>query len=348
MLVLPVVNDGVWQSAHPTEPKSALPLAIDGAPPGVSIDGTGGASMRMKNENFSIELIAPTAVVASVSTTLLGWAANWHAGALVALGLEHLVGDPHFDVVGLAGEQQQRLVLPLPAEPRDRAVVAVVVGLPRDRAAGEMVVRPPADAERLRADAVAARFASQRRVRDHFDQPGTEHRRRNAEDHVVVGELGGEVRLLQRARPAPGRPVIVNSAWTPPSGEPSRFQMNLASRTGPFTDRNDGTVSPPPFVANATCGLTAGLVPPLKGCAWQPTQLSRFIRGPMPSVISSASSKSSFPGVEVFLLLRGETGDRTAGARRRRRAPRVAGNDGLGRDLDLEREEAYACHREDC
>ena len=102
------------------------------------------------------------------------------------------------------------------------------------------------------------------------------------------------------------------------------------------------------MVANATCGLTAGLVPPLKGCAWQPTQLSRFMRGPMPSVISSASSKSSFPASEVFQLLRGETGDRTAGARRAGAHTRVTGNDGLRRDLDLEREEAYACHREDC
>src|SRR4051794_23813596 len=78
MLVLPVVNEGVWQDAHPTEPNSAFPFVIDGAPPGVSADGTGGASVRMKNENFSIELIAPTGVVALVSITLLGWAANWH------------------------------------------------------------------------------------------------------------------------------------------------------------------------------------------------------------------------------------------------------------------------------
>src|SRR5262245_60017923 len=35
---------------------------------------------------------------------------------LLALGLEQLVGDAHLDVVGLAGEEQQRLVLRLPAE----------------------------------------------------------------------------------------------------------------------------------------------------------------------------------------------------------------------------------------
>ena len=43
------------------------------------------------------------------------------------------------------------------------------------------------------------------------------------------------------SRAAPGRPVIVNSACTPPSGVPSRFLMNRASRTGPFAERNGGT-----------------------------------------------------------------------------------------------------------
>ena len=30
--------------------------------------------------------------------------------------------------------------------------------------------------------------------------------------------------------------------------------------------------------ANATCGFTAGLVPPVAGCEWQLPQPSRFIR----------------------------------------------------------------------
>ena len=68
-------EDGGVAERTPDRLKSALPLAIDGAPPGVSIDGVGGARKRMKNENFSIALIASTAVVASVSVTLFGWAA---------------------------------------------------------------------------------------------------------------------------------------------------------------------------------------------------------------------------------------------------------------------------------
>src|SRR5262245_13550153 len=72
--------------------------------------------------------------------------------------------------------------------------------------------------------------------------------------------------------------------------------MNRTSRTGPSADRKDGTRSRPPLaVAKATCGLTAGLVPPIAGCAWQPPQPSRFIVGPRPSSTSSASLKSSRP-----------------------------------------------------
>ena len=64
---------------------------------------------------------------------------------------------------------------------------------------------------------------------------------------------------------APSRPVIVNNAWTPPSGLPSLLRTNRASRTGPFSDRNDGTLSLP-ALANATCGFSNGLEPPLAGC----------------------------------------------------------------------------------
>src|SRR5207244_4237200 len=55
----------------------------------------------------------------------------------VPLGLKELVGDTHLDVVRLAGEQQERLVLGLPAKTGDRAVIAVVVRLAGARMAGE-------------------------------------------------------------------------------------------------------------------------------------------------------------------------------------------------------------------
>ena len=63
---------------------------------------------------------------------------------------------------------------------------------------------------------------------------------------------------------------------------------------------NGGTLFVMPcLLANATCGFTAGLVPPIDGCEWQPPQLSRFIVGPRPSSTSSASSKSSLPALNA-------------------------------------------------
>ena len=40
---------------------------------------------------------------------------------------ENFIGDTHLHVVGLAGKQFQRLVLRLPAEAGDGAIIAVVI-----------------------------------------------------------------------------------------------------------------------------------------------------------------------------------------------------------------------------
>src|SRR5262249_12136728 len=47
----------------------------------------------------------------------------------LALRLKQFVGDAHFDVVGFAGEQEERLDLGFPAKARDGAVIAVEVRL---------------------------------------------------------------------------------------------------------------------------------------------------------------------------------------------------------------------------
>ena len=94
---------------------------------------------------------------------LLGTVANWQVGVLVALGLEQLVGDAHLDVVGLAGEHQQRLVLRLPSEARDRAVVAVVVRLAGDGPARQVEIgrpRMPSALLRCRVARVAGEIAA--------------------------------------------------------------------------------------------------------------------------------------------------------------------------------------------
>jgi hypothetical protein len=51
---------------------------------------------------------------------------------LFGRGWEELVADPHLDVVGLAGEHSQRLVLRLPAKAGDCPVIAAAVRVTGD------------------------------------------------------------------------------------------------------------------------------------------------------------------------------------------------------------------------
>ena len=53
-------------------------------------------------------------------------------GVFFGGGRKQLVGDPHFDVVGLGRKHRERLVLRLPAEPRDGAVIAAAVRMAGD------------------------------------------------------------------------------------------------------------------------------------------------------------------------------------------------------------------------
>ena len=146
-------------------------------------------------------------------------------------------------------------------------------------------------------------------------------------------------------------PVIVNSACTPPSGVPSGCCTNRASRTGPFSgqERRHAVACRRPS-ANATCGLIAGLVPPIAGCEWQPPQLSRFMRGPSPSSTSSASSKSSLPARKYSFSLLSQAGERPAGSGG---PPRTPGSFAwcdrrrLRGDLDLECQQADDRQREE-
>src|SRR6266568_7893225 len=90
--------------------------------------------------------------------------------------------------------------------------------------------------------------------------------------------------------PASDRPVIVKSAWTPPS------EGNLASLTGPLGVMKKGIT----FVALASCpasiwGLSKGLVPPVAGWAWHWPQDSALNLGPRPSETVSISSKATWP-----------------------------------------------------
>ncbi len=58
-----VVSAGEWQTLQPMALKRLFPLLIDVAPPGVVVEGTGGASRRMNMANDTVSLSVPTADV---------------------------------------------------------------------------------------------------------------------------------------------------------------------------------------------------------------------------------------------------------------------------------------------
>ena len=62
-IILPVVNEGVWQWAQPIFMKVARPLETEG----VSGAGVGGASMRIKFANASMSAITAGLEVAEVA-----------------------------------------------------------------------------------------------------------------------------------------------------------------------------------------------------------------------------------------------------------------------------------------
>ena len=154
-LELPVFSVGVWHSAQPTlVEQPACRARSTSAPPGVLADGVGGARKRMKSANFSTQLSTPARRCRRALVIAVGHLRELAGRGLVAFGLEQLVGDAHLHVVGLAGEEQQRLVLRLPAEAA-RSCRRCRCGWPaRDRVGVEQEVGPAADAEAALGSAV--------------------------------------------------------------------------------------------------------------------------------------------------------------------------------------------------
>ena len=189
------------------------------------------------------------------------------AGAgFIALRLEQLVRDAHLHAVRFAREYQQGFVLRFPAESRHRAVVAVVVRLAGNRSARYLEIRMPADAQRVVRRRVAGLTGQDRRIRNRLNQPSAERRCRNAEDDVVRGELRVVVRLREAAARGADAAADGEQGVHTSIRRPVAVSTNRVSRTGPFAARNGGSVSRPPFFpANATCGLIAGLAPPIAG-----------------------------------------------------------------------------------
>src|SRR5205085_9280383 len=75
----PVESVGVWHSAHPAAVNASRPRPIDADPPGMFIDGFGGARKRMKDANRSTALTVCVPTVASVLVTSFGVVTSWQA-----------------------------------------------------------------------------------------------------------------------------------------------------------------------------------------------------------------------------------------------------------------------------
>ena len=206
-----VVKLAEWQSWQPTWVNKWPPMTWEA----VVVAGTGGG--EHPDEGGEVDgvrghvrgIAGRPAVQHDVRGVLQGSverAAGDDGGVLIgreALAAEEFVADALLDAVGLAGEHQQRLVLRLPAEPRDGLGVAVVV-------------EPAADPEGRPPRGGGGEVRPQGGVRGELDQAQAEQRRRDAEGEVAARELPGEVELRDRGagrvRPALDREEVRDAA----------------------------------------------------------------------------------------------------------------------------------------
>src|SRR5207244_12081691 len=170
----------------------------------------------------------------------------------VPLGLKGLVGDTHLDVVRLAGEQQERLVWAFQPKRATGPSLPLLFAWPEIVWPARTIFGRP----RILSDRfMGASLAWLARI------PLSGICSIRPAPNTGVGILKITLRRASSCsksgcaslqRGASVRPAMVNRSWTPPSGVPSGFLTNLASRTGPFSVMNDGTVLAAPFLlANA-------------------------------------------------------------------------------------------------
>src|SRR5437588_3620634 len=106
--------------------------------------------------------------------------------SFIPLGLEQFVGNTHFNVIRFTGEQEKRLVLSLPSETGNRAIIAVFIRLAGDRAAGEHNIRPAENSQCALLRCISGLVREKYAVWNLFDQPRAKYRSGNPEDDIVV------------------------------------------------------------------------------------------------------------------------------------------------------------------
>ena len=177
----------------------------------------------------------------------------------------------------------------------------------------------------LFADSVARLAGDDRGVGDLFHQPGAEHWSRDAEDHVVIGHFGREVRLLHRAGrcragtsvdreqrvDAPVRRAVVipheaGLAYRPVDREERRDRIRAAIEVGECDLGIDGRARS----TDRRLRVTAAAAIEVHSRSKALVDLLRFV-------------EVDLSRGEIFELLRGESRDRRP---RRRRAGRTPGS----------------------
>ena len=193
----------------------------------------------MKPENSSMALTWCTLV-----GHVVGHRGELAGGVLVALLLERLVGDAHLDVVGLTREDQQGLVLGLPAEPGDRSIVAVAIArplMPRLCLVNESAAR------------LLRMVVSESCSMSPAPKVGVGIRKMMLRFATCLSKSSCTAVQALALPVSSTRPLITNRPWTPPSRLPSGLNWNRASRIGPSRLTKDGTLFlAPKAVAMAT------------------------------------------------------------------------------------------------
>jgi hypothetical protein len=99
-----------------------------------------------------------------------------------------LVGNSHFDVIGLGRKHRDRLVLRFPAEPCDGAVIAAAVWT-------------TADAQRRALRRRGVETVENFPILDGIDQAQSKHLQRDSEGQISGGQLAGKIGLRDGASP---------------------------------------------------------------------------------------------------------------------------------------------------
>ena len=204
--------------------------------------GVGGADKRANIANLATSAVASPASPGEVLQEKMERAVPVRR----SLRRKYFVRNALLDVVGFSRKYQQRLVLCLPSESRNRSIIAARV-------------KTSANSQESFLSSIRRQVRSQYAVWSRLHQPQSKYGRGDPEDYIVAAQLLRELGLSHAVvQPAASlRPVTLDESWTPPSGtDPCCVTviMKRASRTGPSGVMKGGTLLAAPWsVASATC-----------------------------------------------------------------------------------------------